>query len=246
MNIVIPMAGKGSRFVEAGYKEPKPFIDVLGIPMIERVMKNMSCQNANYILIARQEHLDAQKEVVERLMNQYPITFLTLDRTTEGAACTVLAARKWINNDEPLIIANSDQIVDIEVRDFINDCFDRQLDGSILTFIDNSLDTKWSYAKLGADGLVTEVKEKVPISNIATVGIYLFARGKDYVDSAIDMIVNNDRYNNEFYTCPVYNYAITNNLNIGVYNIDYAQMHGIGIPDDLTDYIQILKQRQGE
>ncbi|EHT8185436.1 glycosyltransferase family 2 protein, partial [Campylobacter jejuni] len=227
MNIVIPMAGLGSRFAKAGFDKPKPFIDVLDKPMIVRVLENLKYKDARYILIARKEHLTKEKKLVDEIKNNFNVEFIPIDKLTEGTACTVLYARKYINNDMPLMIANSDQIVDINIADFINDSFKRGLDGSILTFIDKEKNPKWSFAKLNND-LVVEVKEKEAISEFATVGIYFFNKGKIFVESAIDMIIENDRVNNEFYTCPVYNYAIKSGAKIGIYNIDFSKMHGIG------------------
>lgn len=240
MNIVIPMAGLGSRFAKAGYAKPKPFIDVLGKPMIERVLDNLSYKDAKYILIAQKEHLLKEANLVKDIEKNYNATFISIDQLTEGTACTVLFARKFINNDEPLLIANSDQIVDINIADFINDCKNKSLDGSILTFIDKEKNPKWSFARL-KDELVIEVKEKEAISEFATVGVYLFSKGKNFVDSAIDMIIQNDRVNNEFYTCPTYNYAIKNGAKIGIYNIDFEKMHGIGTPEDLEIYKGLIK-----
>ncbi|WP_199562768.1 glycosyltransferase family 2 protein [Pedobacter chinensis] len=238
INIVIPMAGEGSRFVKAGFEKPKPFIDVEGLPMIERVMENLNYQNAHFILIGRKDHLEKEKKLVNKIINKYDAEFIAIDKLTEGTACTVLFAKKQIDNDYPLLIANSDQIVDIEIADFINDCLQRNLDGSILTFKDEELNPKWSFAKTDASGIVQEVKEKEAISNNATVGIYLFAKGSDYVDAAIQMIIENDRVNNEFYTCPSYNYAIRDGKNIGVYDIPFTAMHGIGTPEDLDVFLK--------
>jgi len=239
INIVIPMAGLGSRFANVGYEKPKPFIDVEGKAMIVRVLDNLNYPDANYILIARKEHLEKQKELVGKIEKDYNAKFIGIDKLTEGTACTVLYARKYINNELPLLIANSDQIVDISMPDFINDCLDRGLDGSILTFEDLELNPKWSFARLNND-LVVEVKEKEAISKYATVGVYLFNKGSEFVDSAVDMIIENDRVNNEFYTCPVYNYLIANGAKIGIYNIDFNAMHGIGTPEDLELYIKHL------
>ncbi|ENY6720770.1 glycosyltransferase family 2 protein [Campylobacter jejuni] len=240
MNIVIPMAGLGSRFAKAGFDKPKPFIDVLGKPMIVRVLENLKYKGARYILIARKEHLIKEKKLVDEIKNNFNVEFIAINKLTEGTACTVLYARKYINNNTPLMIANSDQIVDINIGDFINDSFKRGLDGSILTFIDKEENPKWSFAKLNND-LVVEVKEKETISEFATVGIYFFNEGKIFVESAIDMIIENDRVNNEFYTCPVYNYAIKNGVKIGIYNIDFSKMHGIGTPEDLEIFRAINK-----
>jgi len=238
MNIVIPMAGEGSRFVTAGYDKPKPFIDVLGQPMITHVINNLNYPNARYILIGRKQHLSRFPKLVSEISNEYNVSFVEIDELTEGTACTVLFARNYINNDEPLLIANSDQLVECEISDYINDSKKRNLDGSILTFEDKELNPKWSFAKLNNQNLVVEVQEKKVISKYATVGIYYFERGCDFVNGAIDMIVRNDRVNNEFYTCPVYNYLIKCDKKIGIYNIEYEDMHGLGTPEDLENYLK--------
>lgn len=237
INILIPMAGMGSRFASSGYEKPKPFIDVNGKPMIVRVLDNLFYPDANFILIGRKEHLEKEKELVSQIEKDYNATFIGIDKLTEGTVCTVLYARELINNNTPLLIANSDQIVDISIKNFIDDCFKRNLDGSILTFRDFELNPKWSFAKLDQNDLVSEVREKVVISDCATVGIYLFSKGSKFVDSAIDMIIENDRVNNEFYTCPVYNYMIKGGSKIGIYDIKFDSMHGIGTPEDLESYL---------
>jgi dTDP-glucose pyrophosphorylase len=131
--------------------------------------------------------------------------------------------------------------VDTDIKRYIDKCAKDKLDGSIMTFIDPHKDKKWSFAKLNKAGMVTEVREKQPISKYATVGIYLYQHGCDFVNAAVDMIIANDRVNNEFYTCPTYNYAIRENKKIGIFNIDYAQMHGMGTPEDLTQYAELLE-----
>jgi dTDP-glucose pyrophosphorylase len=175
--------------------------------------------------------------LVAWIERNYNVTFVTVDSLTEGTACTVLYARSLIRSQTPVVIANSDQIIDIKFEDFINDAISRKLDGSILTFIDEERNSKWSFAKLNADGLVTEVQEKKPISSHATVGIYLFSNGEEFIESVVQMIIENDRVNGEFYTCPTYNYLIRQGRKVGIYNIESSQMHGIGTPEDLTRYI---------
>ena len=241
INILIPMAGLGSRFAKAGYKKPKPFIDVSGKPMIVRVLENLKYPDAKYILVAQWDHLQKEKELVKKIEHEFNAVFVPIEKLSEGTACTALYARKFINNSVPLLIANSDQIVDIDIAAFIDDCKNRELDGSILTFVDEHKDPKWSFAKIDDNGLVKEVKEKEVISPYATVGIYLYSKGSDFVNSAVDMIARNDRVNNEFYTCPTYNYAIKDGLKIGIYNIHFNQMHGIGTPEDLNSYLKIIQ-----
>ena len=230
------MAGAGSRFAKAGYKKPKPFIDVLGKPMICHVLDNLDMPDAKFILLARKEHYDNEPETIQWIKNNYSVEFVLIDKLTEGAACTVLHAHRLINNDAPLLIANSDQIVDMNITDYINDSNARNLDGSVLCFQDD--DTKWSYAKIDNNGYIVEIKEKVVISEHATVGIYYFAKGRIFVENAIDMFVRNERVNNEFYVAPVYNYAIDKGDKFGIYSIDMNQMHGTGTPEDLDKYIE--------
>lgn len=240
INIVIPMAGAGSRFAQAGYNKPKPFIDVLGLPMICHVLENLKLPEAKFILLARKEHVESEKEIVNYIKSNYNVEFALIDKLTEGAACTVLYAHRLINNDVPLLIANSDQIVDININDYINDSTYRNLDGSILTF--ESDHPKWSYAKLNENNIITLIREKEVISNHATVGIYYFEKGSYFVENAIDMIVQNERVNNEFYVAPVYNYAIAKGKRFGIYSIDANQMHGTGTPEDLDKYIEFKTQ----
>lgn len=238
INVVIPMAGAGSRFSKAGFSRPKPFIDVAGKPMILRVLENLALPEARYILVARREHMEAESELVKQIECNYRATFIAIDDLTEGTACTVMHARNLIGNESPLLIANSDQIVDFNPYDFFEDCVRRNLDGSILTFIDEERDPKWSFARVGYDGLVCEVKEKQSISEFATVGIYLFRRGCEFIDAAIEMILSQDRVNGEYYTCPTYNYLLARGKKIGVYNIQPNAMHGLGTPEDLKNYLK--------
>jgi len=241
INIVIPMAGLGTRFSESGYIKPKPFLDVKGTPMIVRVLDNLKYPDARYILIARKEHIEAESKIVEFIKKKYNAIFIAIDNTTEGTACTVLFARKLINNKVPLIIANCDQIISASFKEYVDDSINRNLSGSILTFIDETLNPKWSFARINELKMVVEVKEKKAISKYATVGIYMFNEGLDFVNGAIDMFISNDRVNNEFYTCPIYNYLILENKKIGIFNIDSKKMHGIGTPNDLNKYLETLK-----
>lgn len=238
INVVIPMAGLGSRFADAGYSKPKPFIDVNGKPMIVRVLENLNIPNANYILIGRKENLLKEAELVQQIKEEFNVEFIGIDNFTEGTACTILFARKLINNDSPLLIANSDQIVDFDINDFVKDNFKRNLHGSILVFKDPTKNPKWSFVKLDSNENVIEVKEKEPISNLATSGIYLFSKGSEFVEGAVEMIINNDRVNKEFYTCPVFNYLIQNKKIIGIFEIQMKVMHGIGTPADLDLFLK--------
>ena len=233
MNVLIPMAGAGSRFEKAGYTFPKPLIDVNGRPMIQVVVDNLNFES-NHIFITQTEHrkkynLDTLLKLIAPSVN-----IIDVNGVTEGAACTTLLAKDLINNDNPLIIANSDQLVEWNSSEFMYKMQEQDVDAGILTF--NSTHPKWSFAKVDEYGYVTEVAEKNPISDIATVGIYYWKRGSDYVKFAEQMIENNIRVNNEFYVCPVFNQAIAAGLKIKTFNIE--KMYGLGTPEDLKFYLQ--------
>lgn len=236
VNVIIPAAGQGSRFARAGWKKSKPFIDVDGSPMLDHVIDNVVPVGANVTVLLRESHMQAQPAIV-RGLEKAGVNILPVGKLTEGTACTVLLARKVFDNDSPMMVSNSDQLVDFDVKDYVTDCMDRGLDGSILVFRDPSMDPKWSFAKLDDVGLVIEVAEKKPISDLATVGIYLFTRGRDFVSAAADMIAANERVNGEFYTCPVYNHMIANGARIGVYEVAKDAMSALGTPDDLSSFL---------
>lgn len=231
MTVVIPMAGEGSRFALAGYPKPKPFLPLFGRPMIEQVMQNLAYDDVHYVLIARRAHLEQEPETVAALEARKDVSIHILDELTEGTACTVLAARDLIAADRPVLIANSDQLVEGGVGVMLDDALERRLDGSIMVFRDAG-DPKWSFARIDKDGMVVEVAEKKPISNLATVGIYYFGSGDALISAAEAMIAADDRVNGEFYTCPVYNYLIRDGGRVGVYEIRQDAMWGLGIPDD--------------
>lgn len=239
LNIVIPMAGRGSRFAEAGYKDPKPLISVCGKPMIQVVVENLAPQRAHrFIFICQNQHI--KDYGLEQKLKSYAqnVEIIGIDGITEGQVCTVLKAKELINNDDPLMTANSDQYIDFDINDYLQAMDDRKLDGLIMTM--KADDPKWSYARTNMDGLVTETAEKKVISTDATVGIFNFRHGRDLVRAAEKMIADNIRVNNEFYTCPCYNYLIQEGHKIGVYGIgeEYNGMYGLGIPQDLEFFLK--------
>lgn len=238
LNIVLPMAGHGSRFAGAGYTDPKPLIPVAGRPMVEVVIANLRPSRPHrYIFLCQQAHLE-RYGLRERLQAIAPgCAIIALDRVTEGAACTVLLARGLIDNSDPLMIANCDQYVDLRIDDYLDSMDQRGLDGLIMTMTADH--PKWSYVRFGADGAIVEVVEKVVASDEATVGIYNYARGADFVAAADAMIANNERVNGEFYVAPAYNHMIAQGARLGIYNIgsDRAGMYGLGVPDDLEYFL---------
>jgi HAD superfamily hydrolase (TIGR01509 family) len=232
LNVLIPMAGAGSRFEKAGFTFPKPLIDVKGEPMIKLVYENLNI-NANFIFIVQKDH--RKKYNLDTLLNLISpnCKIIETDGLTEGAACTTLLAKEFINNNNPLIIANSDQIVEWDSNEFMYKMNEINCDGGILTF--KSTHPKWSFAKINSSGFVTEVAEKNPISDDATVGVYYWKNGCDYVKFAEQMISKNLRVNNEFYVCPVFNESISSGLKIKPFEI--KKMWSLGTPEDLEVYL---------
>lgn len=245
INIVIPMAGAGSRFAKAGYIDPKPLIPVHSIPMIKVVIDNLCpLEPHRFIFICQRAHVAAYG-LHEKLNAWAPgCVLVQLDGLTEGAACTVLAAKDLIDTDSALMIANSDQYVDVSINSYLGQIPKNNFDGLIMTMTAN--DPKWSFVGLNATGLVTNVVEKEVISDEATVGIYNFARGRDFVRAAESMIAKNLRVNGEFYVAPTYNQLIEEGQRIGIHNIgsDGAGMYGLGIPDDLNSFLELPVSRQ--
>ena len=236
MNVLIPMAGAGSRFQQAGYTFPKPLIDVEGKPMIQVVVDNLNIE-ATYIYVVQKEH--REKYNLDTLLNLITpnCKIVEVAGLTEGAACTTLLAKEFIDNDAPLVMANSDQFLEWDSNEFMYKMIEQKVDGGIVTF--TATHPKWSFAKVDEYGYVTEVAEKNPISDIATVGVYYWAKGSDYVKYAEQMIEKNIRTNNEFYTCPVFNEAIGDDKKIKTFNID--KMWGLGTPEDLKYYLENKK-----
>jgi len=256
-NLIIPMAGDGQRFKDAGYGLPKPFIDVNGVPMIVRVLENFKdliqfCDKI--VLICKSQHVLSLKDVIFNAPESFnhqlrsKVVIVPLHEKTEGAACTVLSAffkstydlnnvPRYIDLDIPVIVANSDQLVDVDLMRFY---FFNYRENSIMVFKETEGSTKWSYVDYKVcsnnKSVVSRVAEKTRISEYASVGIYLFKSGNDFVSASIQMIIDNQRTNNEFYLCPVYNYLI-HGSGVTVFEIEQGQMHGLGTPEDLEIFL---------
>jgi dTDP-glucose pyrophosphorylase len=232
MNILIPMAGAGSRFTNKGMNVPKPLTDILGQPMINHVVKSLRLEG-NYIYVVRTEHYE--KFGLSKILNDLTpnCKIVLTDKLTEGAACSALLAADFIDNNEPLLISDCDSIVDFDKK-----FLEMPIDGAILTFEDKS--PTWSFVDSpGYYSKIKKVAEKEPISNFASSGRYYWARGKDFVTHAKEMIKNNLKIKNEFYISPVYNLAIEKGLEI--WNIPVTRFINLGTPEELHDFILKFK-----
>lgn len=238
MRILVPMAGNGSRFKTAGYPKAKPFIDVAGKMMIEQVIHNLGTEH-EYIFLMRCEHLAGNETALAQLLTQIggKGKVVMVDALTEGACCTALIARSLIDNDEELLIANADQIIEYQKANFDYLRALTSVDAIIFSFKDT--DPKWSFLRLGEKGLVNLVAEKKVISDIATCGIYWYRKGRDFVLHADQMIAKNIRVNKEFYIAPVFNQMLKSEKTIIPFFVD--KMHGLGTPEDLKEYIAYVQ-----
>lgn len=231
MNVVIPMAGLGARFEKTHPNQLKPLIDVLGKPMIQRVIENINdIKNLHFIIITLK--CIGEDNIFKNILNKLNINYslILIEKVTNGPAETCLLAKTIINNDDPLMIINCDQVIaDLNIKYLLSFAKLNQADGILGVFHSNS--KKNSYIKLGEDLTIQEIKEKIVISNIATNGLHFWAKGKDFVSSSEEMILKDDRYSNEFYVAPSYNYMIKNGKKILPY---YYNLHfPIGTPEDL-------------
>ena len=233
-NIVVPMAGRGSRFTEQGYTDSKPFIDVNGKPMIQRVVENLNIEfdsNYEFVIICLQEDFDKYDfRIFDDIIGHTEYKVICLEDVTEGAAQTLLEAKDIIDNDTPMLSFNTDQMIDYD-SDMWKSL--ERFDGGIPCFWGDSED--WSYARCSQDGYVEEVAEKKVISNDATAGYYYWSKGSDFVKYAEQMIEDNSRTNGEFYVAPVYNWAIKDGKKIAIYMVD--KIYELGTPEYLEEYL---------
>lgn len=235
INIVIPMAGAGSRFQVAGYKVPKPFIEFNGKMMIEHVLSSFKNINANFILVLQEKFLTEEKEQLNKLKNNYNLDFVTVPKLTMGAAITALAAHKKIDKHSDILFADSDNIFNSnDIENFINYVRKNELDGALLTFSSN--EPCFSYAQIDKNGYLIKTKEKEVISNHAISGVYYFRDLEQFKDAVIDLVVESDLSKGEFYMSNVYNHLMKQTKKIGVYDIEHFDC--VGTPEQLNEYIK--------
>jgi len=236
MNIVIPMAGLGSRFPRDKYYLPKPLIDVNGKPMITRAIESLDMDGQYHFILRNDGFLKITQDVIEKTVKNP--RFIVVDETTEGPACSVLLFKEYINNSDELITANCDQIMEWDSKLFFHNV--RLYDGAVVTYYSDT--DKNSYVKLDKKGHAIQFAEKEVISNISLNGIHYWKQGQHFVSSATAMIEANDRApNGEFYIAPSYNYMIDAGLVVGIFHIPIEQHHAVGVPIDLERFLKYDK-----
>lgn len=235
INVVIPMAGLGTRFPQDQYL-PKPLIDVNGKPMIVRAIESLDIDGQYYFIIRQNEYTPIIKDIISKVVDN-PF-FVEITETTEGPACSVLLLKNLINNESELITANCDQIMEWNSKLFFHNV--RLYDGAVVTYYSDT--DKNSYVKLDRKGRAVQFAEKEVISNISLNGIHYWNQGKFFVESAEAMIEANDRApNGEFYIAPSYNYMIQSGKTVGIYHIPNEQHHAVGVPVDLEKFLKYDK-----
>lgn len=222
--IIIPAAGEGSRFATQGYHDPKPLIEARGVPMISRVCDMFPSERRIVV---------CQKKYEERIATASSSETIPITKITEGAALTVLCAESLVNDDDSVVVCNSDNLILGGVADFLSDAMSSGCDGSILTFKVSS--GPWSYARVKGDR-VTQVAEKTPISDNATAGVYYFKSWRILRTAVCRMVAANDRYNGEFYLAPTYNYMIGAGMTVRNFSIKKERFVSLGTPEDLRLY----------
>lgn len=235
MNILIPMAGEGTRFPRDTYKIPKPLIEIGGVPMIQRAVESLGLSGTYHFIIRKDSYYD---QVCTLLHNIFPQSkIISVEETTKGPASSCLLFKDYINTEEELVIANCDQIMWWDAELFLTSARYYKYDGLIVTY--STTTPKNSYARINRRGFVQEIKEKEVISDISLNGIHYWRKGKYFVQSAEDMIECNDTApNGEFYVGPTYNYMIRKDLNVGIHHIPTYQHNPVGVPDDLNSFLK--------
>ncbi len=243
INMLVPLAGAGRLFEEAGEVFPKPLVEIGGYPMIQVVCDDLACDlDQQFIFVIRQsdEQQFALREVLELIKPDCEI--VVVDADTGGAACTALLAVEHIDNDTPLVIANADQHIGGEFRRFINHALNTDVDGSMIVF--ESIHPKWSFVRCDADGYAVEVAEKRPISRNATAGVYYFKEGSEFVDACKNMIRKDAQVMGQYFICPCYNEMILKGLKIPVFPISKDVVFPFSSPDDVKEFERMQQPRQ--
>ena len=237
MNILIPMAGLGSRFPEEKFKT-KPLIEINSIPMIIRAVESLDLDGDHLFVIRKSEFSAEIKLVIKNIKKKTNV--IEINYQTSGPAETALLFSDLIDLDKELVIANCDQIMEWNSDNFLHNV--RQYDGAVVTYYATT--DKNSYARLNKAGEVAEIREKEVISSTSLNGIHYWKRGSDFVKSANEMMHANDRSKNgEFYIGPSYNYMIKNGLRVGIFHITSEMHHAVGDPEDLLKFLNYENNR---
>lgn len=234
MNILIPMAGEGTRFPRDSYKIPKPLIEIHGEPMIQRAVESLNLPGKYHFVVRKDSYYDQVCSLLHKILPDPKI--ISVEETTQGPAASCLLFKDFINNEEELVVVNCDQIMWWDSELFLSTARYYKYDGVVVTY--STTTPKNSYARINRNGFVEEIKEKEVISDISLNGIHYWRKGKYFVQSAESMIEENDRApNGEFYVGPSYNHMVRAGLKVGIHHIPNWQHNPVGVPEDLETYL---------
>ena len=235
MNILIPMAGEGTRFPRDSYKIPKPLIEIQGQPMIQRAVESLNLPGKYHFVVRKDSYYDQVCSLLHKILPDPKI--ISVEETTQGPAASCLLFKDFINNEEELVVVNCDQIMWWDSELFLTTARYYKYDGVIVTY--STTTPKNSYARINRNGFVEEIKEKEVISDISLNGIHYWRKGKYFIQSAESMIEHNDRApNGEFYVGPSYNHMVRAGLKVGIHHIPHWQHNPVGVPEDLETYLK--------
>ena len=236
------MAGGNKFFPSDEFPYPNPLIEIGQKTVIELVIENLSTLNDKVFFIFVVQKSDCQKYHLDNTLNlitKNNCEIIQLDGNTKGAACSALMAIDTINNDLPLIIANSDQIFDCELNTLVAEF--SKADAGVPVF--TSVHPRWSYARTDECGSVIECSEKNPISKNAIAGFYYFSKGSTFVSAAMDSIEKGAEVNGLFYVAPVLNEIVLNGGKISSHRIKNDEYHTLYTPQKITEYELSLTNR---
>lgn len=240
INILVPLAGSNNFFDDSNYHYPKPIIEVAGLPMIQRVINNLStiALDKRFIFILRNS--DCEDFFLDKTINHLTndeIIIIKTQKETRGAACSCLLAVDYIDNKDQLIISNGDQIIDEDYNKILKNFHDFNADAGCIYF--ESIHPRWSYIDI-QNNKIQESVEKIPISKNAIAGFYYFRNGNKFISSAKKMILKDLHVNGQFFIAPTFNEMILDDLNLFGYFINSTHYHSFYSPQKIEEYEKLI------
>jgi dTDP-glucose pyrophosphorylase len=242
LNILIPLAGSTVFFEGDDWQFPKPLIEINSVPMIQLLIENLNQidLDKNFIFLLKDEdctkfHLS---EII-RLLTNNKCTIIKIKGETKGALCSALLAIDHINNDDPLLISNGDQLFQNNLNQSISILFDQSVDGGCVVF--ESVHPRWSFVKVSNEMNIVEASEKRPISKNAIAGLYAFRRGQDFVEAAKEVIRKDSNINGTFYISSVINELILKDLKLTISRVDNKDYFTFYSPHKITEYERFVQ-----
>ena len=230
MNLIIPMAGRGSRFANCGITLPKPLIPIKGKPMVFWALQSLRGFSFSQIIFLVLSDHEKKFKVSEELKKyvKSPFKIILINEVTEGQLSTTLAAKRYIDTDEDVLITSSDTFVKSDLAEDIRNKFS---DTMGIISVANVPGDSWSFARTDENGRVVEVSEKIRISEFASTGLYYFSNGHQFVQVAEMIISNCEKTQKEYYVSSVYKKYIESECRIDVSLAD--EMWDMGTPNSL-------------